>query len=91
MLRKYRLVLILKSELKKEGKEKLVAQVIAWGGKTANNKITELGEKKFTYPIRGVLKGDYVLVEFESDSVSSELESKVKINSDVLRHLLVRD
>ncbi len=91
MLRKYRLVLILKSDLKKEAKEKLLSSIKSWGGKLSGDKITELGEKKFAYPIKGNLKGDYVLMEFESVSVSPELEAKTRINDDVLRHLLVRD
>lgn len=90
-MRKYRLVLILKSDLKKEAKEKLLTQVKEWGGKVSDSKINELGEKKFAYPIKGNQKGDYVVLEFGSDSVSKELENRVRINSDVIRHLLVRD
>lgn len=90
MLRKYRLVLILKSDLKKEAKDKLLSQVKSWGGKLSDEKVTELGEKKFSYPIKGAQKGDYVLIEFGSESVSAELENKVRIHDDVLRHLLVR-
>lgn len=89
-MRKYKLVLILKSELKKDAKEKLLKDIVSWGGKLEKQEIKEMGEKKFAYPIKGDLKGDYVLVEFESDSVKSELEQKVRINDDVIRHLLVR-
>ena len=88
--RKYKLVLILKSDLKKEAKDKLVGQVVGWGGKVVNEKVTDLGEKKFSYPIKGNQKGDYVLVEFESEAVAKEMEDKVRINDDILRHLLVR-
>lgn len=91
MLRKYRLILILKSELKKEDKDAFIKTAMGWAGKTDKQKITDLGEKKFAYSIKGAQKGDYVLVEFESDSVSAELESKVRIHDNVLRHLLVRD
>jgi ribosomal protein S6 len=91
MLRKYRLVLVLKSELKKEAKETLLSNIKTWGGKISAEKVTELGEKKFAYPIKGAQKGDYVLMEFESEAVSRELEDKTRINDDVLRHLLVRD
>lgn len=91
MSRNYRLVLVLKSELKKDAKDKLLADVKSWGGKIAKDKVTDLGEKKFAYSIKGNLKGDYVLMEFESDAVSADLENKVRINDDVLRHLLVRD
>lgn len=88
-MKNYRLVLILKSDLKKEKKEKLLTDIKKWGG-DVKEKITQLGEKKFTYPIKGNLKGDYVLMELEGVNISSELEDKVRINDDVLRHLLVR-
>ncbi len=90
MSRKYKLVLILKSDLKKEAKDKLVDQVKSWGGKITNDKVTDLGEKKFAYPIKGMQKGNYFLVEFESDAVAAELEEKTRIHDDVVRHLLVR-
>jgi ribosomal protein S6 len=91
MLRKYRLVLILKSDLKKEAKDKLLDNAKSWRGKVSKEVVTGLGEKKFAYPIKGNQKGDYVLMEFEGEAVSSELENKIRINDDVLRHLLVRD
>ncbi len=89
-MRDYKLVLILKSDLKKEAKEKLLKDVVSWGGKLDKEKIVELGEKKFAYPIKGNLKGDYVLVEFGSERISDELENKSRIQDGILRHLLVR-
>ena len=89
-MRNYRLVLILKSDIKKEAKEKLLADVKLWGGKIDKEKVTEMGEKKFAYPISKQLKGDYILMEFESEAVPSELENKMRIQNDILRHLLVR-
>ena len=90
LMRKYRLVLILKSDLKKEEKEKLLVDVKKWSGKIEKEKVTDLGEKKFAYTIKKHLKGDYVLVEFEADSVSTEFDNKLRVHSDILRHLLVR-
>lgn len=89
-MRKYKLVLIFKSDIKKEEKEKMLTDIKKWGGKMEKEKVTELGEKKFAYPIKKQLKGDYVLLEFESDRVEAELENKVRIHNDILRHLLVR-
>lgn len=89
-MRNYKLVLILKSELKKEAKEKLLKEVAGWGGKIEKEKVTELGEKKFAYPIKKSLKGDYVLMEFEAEKVSEELENRARIQDSILRHLLVR-
>lgn len=89
-MRNYKLVLILKSDLKKEAKEKLLSDVKSWGGKLDKEKVTELGEKKFAYPIKGNLKGDYVLMELEGERISEELENKARIQDGILRHLLVR-
>jgi len=89
-MRKYKLVLIFKSDIKKEEKEKMLTDIKKWGGKMEKDKVIELGEKKFAYPIKKQLKGDYVLLEFESDRVEAELENKVRIHNDILRHLLVR-
>lgn len=90
-MKKYRLTLILKSSLKKEEKEKLLKQVQTWGGKMDEAKIKELGEKKFAYNIRSEQKGDYVLMEFSNEALTPELEGKIRLNENVLRHLLVRD
>lgn len=90
-MRKYRLTLILKSDLKKDAKEKLLKQVKEWGGKMIDDKVTELGEKKFAYTIKGQQKGDYVLIDFSHESVPTELENKIRLNEDVIRHLLVRN
>jgi len=89
-MRKYKLVLVLKSDIKKESKAKLLKDVLSWGGKIDKENVKELGEKKFAYPISGNKKGDYVVMDFESEAVSNELDSKVRINDDILRHLLVR-
>lgn len=77
--------------MKKEAKEKLLKQVKEWAGQVSDDKITELGEKKFAYSIKGQQKGDYVLIEFSHEAVPSELENRVRLNEDVIRHLLTRD
>lgn len=88
--RQYKLVLILKSSLKKEQKDKLLANVKSWGGKLDKEKTIDMGEKKFAYSIKGDKKGDYVLMEFETKNEVKELETKLRLNEDILRHLLVR-
>lgn len=89
-MRKYRLVLILRSDIKKESKAKLLKEASSWGGKSEEKDIKELGEKKFAYPINGNLKGDYVVVEFDGLVNSRDIEAKVRVNDDVLRHMLVK-
>lgn len=89
-MRNYRLVLIFKSDIAKEAKEKVLADAKSWGGKLTDVKVLAMGEKKFAYAIKKALKGDYVLVEFKAERVEDELENKIRIHPDVLRHMLVR-
>ncbi len=89
-MRKYRLVLILKRALDKKEAEKIVADIKKLAGEVKNDKLNELGEKKFAYKIKGEQSGNYIVWEFESEKVASELEPKLKLNDDILRHLLVR-
>jgi len=89
-MRKYRLVLILKRALDKKAADKVVADVKKLAGEVKNEKLTELGEKKFAYKIKKEQSGNYIVWEFEAEKVSSELEAKLRLNDDVLRHLLVR-
>lgn len=89
-MRKYRLVVILKRTLDKKAVEKFTAELKKLAGEVKNDKLTEMGEKKFTYKIKNEQSGNYLLWEFESDKVGAELETKLRLNDDVLRHLLVR-
>ena len=89
-MRKYRLVLILKRALDKKAADKIVADVRKLAGEVKNDKLTELGEKKFAYKIKKEQSGNYIVWEFEAEKVPLELEAKLRLNDDVLRHLLVR-
>lgn len=51
-MRIYKLVLLLKSELKKEEKTKLIDEVKVWIGKPSKEKVTEIGERKLAYPVK---------------------------------------
>jgi len=76
--------------LDKKAVDNLVAEVKKNAGEVKNDKLTELGEKKFAYKIKKEQSGNYIVWEFESDKVSLDLEAKLRINDNVLRHLLVR-
>lgn len=89
-MRKYKLVVILKRSLDKKAVEKFTAEVKKLAGEVKNEKLTELGEKKFFYKIKKEQSGIYLLWEFESEKVGADLETKLRLNDDVLRHLLVR-
>lgn len=89
-MRSYRLVLVLKSDLKKEKKGKLLEDVKKWVGKVASEKVSEVGERKFAYAIKRAQKGEYVALEFNSESVAADFEKRILMEEDILRHLLVR-
>lgn len=89
-MRIYRLVILLKSDLKKEAKDKLLAEVKSWLGKLTSDEIESIGEKKLAYPIKKNQKGEYLLINFESDKIDDDFNKKMEINEGILRHLLVR-
>jgi len=50
------------------------------------------GKKKLAYPIARLNEGYYVLIHFSLDpGKTREIENKLRINEQVLRHLLVVD
>lgn len=89
-MRKYRLVLILKRSLDKKAVDGIIEEVKKLAGEVKNDKLTEMGEKKFAYKIKGEQSGNYIIWEFESEKVPPELERRLEINDNVLRHLLTR-
>lgn len=49
------------------------------------------GLRAFAYPIKKSKKGHYVLLNIECEgSVIAEVERQLRVNEDVLRHLVVR-
>ena len=87
----YRLVLLLKSDLKKEAKDKLYTEIKKWLGDVKDEKVELLGEKKLAYTIKHAKKGEYVVLNFESGKVDNELNKKLLIRDEILRHLLIRN
>lgn len=89
-MRNYRLVLLLKSDIKKEKRDALFADIKKIVPDLKHEKITELGEKKLAYPIRKDRTGNYLLSEFESSQIPLGFYKKMSVNEMVLRYLLVR-
>lgn len=88
-MRSYKLVMLLKSELTKEKKKKLLDQVETWAG-AKETKVVELGEKKLAYVIKQEKKADYVALEFGSEKITPDFEKRLINNEDILRHLMIR-
>lgn len=89
-MRNYKLVLVLKGDLKKEEKQKVFADIKKLIGDAKKEEVKELGEKKLMYPIKSQKKGDYVAMSFETDRLSEDIHKKLEIQDALLRHLLVR-
>lgn len=90
-MKNYRLVLLLKSGLKKEQKDKLNASVLSWIGKVENDKIQDLGEKKLAYPVKNNKTAEYVVVNFTADHLAADIDKRLVMNENILRHLMIRE
>ena len=85
------MVLLLKPDIKKEAREKLFDEVKKWLGEIKNDKIESLGEKKLAYPIKRERRGEYAVIDFEAEAVDAELNRRLLIKDEIIRHLLVRN
>lgn len=89
-MRRYKLVLILQSDVKREKKQKLLEDVKKWIGKIEKESVKEIGERRLAYTIKKSKTGEYVLLEFEAEKVAADLEKRLIVQDEILRHLLVR-
>jgi small subunit ribosomal protein S6 len=90
---KYDITIILRPDLKEDGKEESVKKyeklVKALGG--VPGKIVEMGKKQLAYKIKSKSEGVYFSLEVEMPASGVvELEKKLAVDNDILRHLLVR-
>ena len=91
-MNKYEMMFIVKSQ----GEEKDVKSVVSSIEKVLkdnNAKVTEskeLGLKKLAYPINKEINGYYYLINFDATKdVIAEINRKIRINENVLRHLII--
>ena len=88
----YELVYILPPELTDEALEtrvNAITQFITSRDGTIVG-VDKWGKKKFAYPIKHLLEGNYILTKFKiSPSHCKELEGNLRISEDIIRHLLV--
>lgn len=87
----YRLVVLFKGDMDKKKREKTISDIQSWAGKVEDASVDTLGEKKLAYPIKGEQKAEYVVMKFKAEPVKSEFLSRLEINDEVLRHLLIRE
>jgi small subunit ribosomal protein S6 len=76
-----------------EGQAKLTERVTGWitaaGGELARTNVW--GRRKLAYAIKKQVEGIYVQLDFQlKPSATRELERNLRIEENVLRHMLVR-
>ena len=92
-LRDYELVLIISPEVVEEKFDAIIdniSQFITEKGGIVSN-VERWGKRRLAYPIEHSMEGSYVLTRFRlNPALSKELEAKLQISEEVLRHLLVK-
>lgn len=91
-MRNYELIYVLKPNLDDEAKavvaDKLESVITAASGEI--QKIDVWGNKRLAYEIQKLNEGFYVLVKFSASvDVPKELDRNLKINENVIRHMIV--
>ncbi len=91
-MNKYEIMFILKptlDEAKREASCELVKSIIEEDGKVLD--VNTWGMKKLAYPIEDHLEGHYVVMDFESsENLPKELDRRLKISDDFMRHMIIR-
>lgn len=93
MKAKYELTMVLRPDLKDDGKDETVKKyeklIKTLGGLA--DKTMDMGKKQLAYRIKNAAEGIYVSVSLELPGERVvQLEKKLVVDNDVLRHLLVR-
>ncbi len=89
----YELVFIVHPEVGDDALDPIVNNITSYitGKKGVITEVARWGRKKFAYPIKHVLEGNYVLVRFNLDpSANKELETNLKISEKIIRYLLIK-
>jgi len=67
-----------------------ISQFIAENGGVVSE-VEQWGKRKLAYPVKHFMEGSYVLTRFKLvPTVSTELEARLHISDEVLRHLLIK-
>ena len=92
-MRKYEVMYIINESVEPEKRGELIetlAKIITDNGGSVE-KTDEWGMRDFAYEIDDMHKGYYVIVTFEADNdCVNEFDRLVKINNNVVRHLITR-
>lgn len=93
MLRPYELVMVVSPEVQDDAISSVIERVTRFitdnGGSVETQDLW--GKRRLAYPIGRFREGQYVLTHFQLEpSGTAGLESQLKINEEILRHIIVR-
>ncbi|MBN1331730.1 30S ribosomal protein S6 [Candidatus Dojkabacteria bacterium] len=91
---KYELMVIIKPLLPEDIKSKVLARIEKLIVKSKGEiKETDIwGKRHLAYPIKKHEEGYYVVLDIEMPQVNvKEFENELKLQSDILRHVLIRE
>ena len=92
-MNKYELLFIIDNSAADEAKEAIIAkmsQLVTDNGSSVE-KVDKWGAKKLAYPINFKEDGYYVLMNFECEpALIAEMERQLRINDQVMRHMVVK-
>jgi small subunit ribosomal protein S6 len=96
-MREYELYLIIDGDVEEEAAEAIVekvTQLISAGDGDAPGeviKVSARGKRRLAYPIKKKVEGQDIILNFQTPPHTlAELERILKLNEQVLRHLIVR-
>ena len=89
----YEMLFIVKSSNEDEKVSGIANDIkkVVEGEKSKITEFKELGLKKLAYPIKKEINGYYYLIHFTTEkSELEEINRKLRINENVLRHLIIK-
>ncbi|HZJ89259.1 MAG TPA: 30S ribosomal protein S6 [Bacilli bacterium] len=93
-MKKYEIMYILLADLGEEERKTVMDNmhkiITDLNGKILSVDVENWGLRDFAYPINDLTKGYYVVIEVEADSKAlNEFDRLAKLNTNVLRHLVI--
>lgn len=93
-MRQYELTIIVSPEVADDDLpdaiDRLIRQPVEGQGGEVQD-VNQWGRRKLAYPIQKQLEGNYVITQLRLDPQrTKELEQKLTISEEVMRHLLIR-
>jgi len=92
-LRDYELVLIISPEVVGEVLDTTIDNISQFITEKDGiiSSVEQWGKRKLAYPIKHFMEGNYVLTRLKmKPALNKELEAKLRISEEILRHLLIK-